>query len=247
MISRYGHTITKISDSEVMIFGGFDNNDNAVSNSDVINIDSFVVKNFNQENEERPRSRGFHNIMAYGPILFLYGGKSSNREILNDFWKYIISQNKWIKLKEINEFYLFRSGYIFTKLNQNERPVIYGGENKNKDQVTDMILLNFPICSSDLELIGNNICLPCAEGHILNNNKMCEMCGIGTYSNYTKNYIESKCNLCPKGTYSEKKGSFQIQSCKICKTNTFNDELGMATCKQCQKDELCYPSIKYFM
>lgn len=243
---RYGHTITKISDFEVMIFGGFDNNDNAISNCEIINIDSFVITNIYKENQERPSSRGFHNILPIGPILVLYGGKSGNRENLDDIWKYLIANKKWIKLKDMNEFFLFRSGYIFTKLIGTERPVIYGGENRNQDQITDLILFNFPICSSESNILSNDMCFPCAEGYIFTDNQRCEECGIGTYSEFTEKYIESKCNLCPKGTYNDYKGSLHVYTCKICKAKTFNNELGKSSCNDCKKEELCTPSTILF-
>lgn len=243
MISRYGHTITKISEDEVIIYGGFDSSDNAISNCDLIKIDTFVITNIYKENEERPSSRGFHNILPIGPILVLYGGKSGNRENLNDFWKFIISTKKWVKLTKINEFYLFRSGYIFTKLIGTERPVIYGGENRNRETITDLILFNFPICSSETNIFNNNMCLPCAEGHVLSNQQKCEKCSIGTFSHYKEKYIESKCNYCPKATYNDKIGSFGLHNCNICKFKTFNDEIGKSTCTECKHNELCTPSI----
>ena len=243
MISRYGHTITKINEDEVMIFGGFDSNDNAISNCDLINIDSFVITNIYKENEERPSSRGFHNILPLGPLLVLYGGKSGNSENLNDLWKFISLTRKWVKITEMNEFYLFRSGYIFTKLIGTERPVIYGGENRNREIITDLILFNFPICSSETKIFNNNPCLPCAEGYLYTNQQKCQQCSIGTYLDYNEKYIDSKCLLCPKGTFNDNKGSFGLHNCKICKVKTFNDDVGKSVCDQCGKDELCTPSI----
>jgi hypothetical protein len=242
MISRYGHTITKISDNEVMVLGGFDSNDNAMSNCDIINVDSFVITNIYKEKEERPSSRGFHNILPNGPILILYGGKLGNKENLNDVWKFVISKKKWIKLTDMNEFYLFRSGFIFTRLMGSEKPVIYGGENRNKETISDFILLNFPICNSETNILNNDICFPCPEGHILTSQKKCEACGVGTYADYSEKYIESKCVDCQTGTFNPSKGSFRQESCRICPVNTFNDEIGKSSCRDCRPGELCLPS-----
>jgi hypothetical protein len=228
-----------------MMFGGFDTNDNAISNCDIINIDTFAITNIFQENHERPSSRGFHNILPIGPVLILYGGKLGNKENLNDVWKFVISQRKWVKLTEMNEFYLFRSGFIFTRLLGSERPVIYGGENRNKEIISDFIQLTFPICMSETKILNSDICFPCAEGYILTSQQKCQECGIGTYSDFGEKYLESQCNYCPKGTYNDDKGSFKQNSCDICKVHTFNDETGKSSCSACKSNELCLPS-KHF-
>lgn len=225
-----------------MIFGGFDSNDNAISNCEIINIDSFVITNIYKENDERPISRGFHNILPIGPILILYGGKLGNKENLNDVWKFIISERKWIKLTEMNEFYLFRSGFIFTRLVGSERPVLYAGENRNKETISDFIELSFPICSSETSILNNNICFPCAEGYIFTSQQKCQECGVGTYADYTEKYIETRCYDCPKGTFNKNKGSFEEYSCAICPVNSYNDEIGKSSCRTCKGDELCLPS-----
>ena len=225
-----------------MIFGGFDSNDNAISNCEILNIDTLQFQNIYKENEERPSSRGFHNILPMGRILVLYGGKLGNKENLNDIWKFVISQRKWIKLTEMNEFYLFRSGFIFTRLKGSERPVIYGGENRNKETISDFISLNFPICTSETNILNNNICFPCAQGYVQSSQQKCEECGIGTYSDFTEKYIEAKCNYCPRGTYNEYKGSYRVDSCRICKAGSYNDDVGKNQCNACKDNELCTPS-----
>lgn len=242
IISRYGHTITKISDNEVMIYGGFDASDNAISNCEIINLDTFSVTNIYQDNQIRPNSRGFHNILPIGPILILYGGKLGNKENMNDVWKFVISQRKWIKLTEMNEFYLFRSGFIFSRLYGSERPVIYGGENRNRETVSDFIQLTFPICTSETYILNENNCFPCAEGYILTSQQKCQECGIGLFADYRDKYVNSECNLCPKGTYNDDKGSFRESSCDICKIRTFNDESGKSSCNPCKDNQLCLPS-----
>lgn len=230
----------------MLLFGGFDRNDNAIPNSEIIDIDTFKVTNIYRENEDRPTSRGLHNILAMGPILLLYGGKSGNRENLNDIWKFIISTKKWIKLTETNEFFLYRSGFIFTKLIGTDRPVIFGGENRNKEIINDLILLDFPICQSETSIYDTTSCFPCAEGFILSSQQKCEECSVGTYSDFSEKYIESRCNYCPKGTYNDKKGVYGLDKCKICKYKTFNDEIGRSECNTCKINELCPPSkIKF--
>lgn len=198
-----------------------------------------------------PSERGFHSILKFGSILILYGGKEGNGANLNDMWKFSINTRSWIPLKEDKfqqDFYLYRSNFIFTKFVGDERPVIYGGENRNKKITNDLIKLDFDICLSDTSVQNDFLCIPCSEGYILNFTKNCIKCPVGTYHAYDgKSYLSSKCENCPVRTFNPNEGSKSIANCKLCGYGYYNSAPGQQSCTQCNVNnkELCLPgSIK---
>ena len=93
-------------------------------------------------------------------MFLLYGGRESNGNVLNEMYKFIIRDRKWVKIKYdditfINyfkeEYFFLTDSYIFKN---KERPMIISQHKKNND----IIILNFPICKSD------KYCLPCHMG-----------------------------------------------------------------------------------
>ena len=245
--SRYGHSMTQIQDNYLMIFGGYDMNDNVVSKQDLIDLSNNTYSSIeNTQKADFPTSRAFHQIIKIGTFCLLYGGRTSTGENLNDVWKFFINKRKWEKIVEYktHEFYLFRSGFIFTKIAGKERPVIYGGENRNKEVNNDVIILDYPICATDESAMSSNICLPCSEGYIANRLGKCDPCLEGTYHNFDADkgtYVDSSCKNCPAATFNNKKAASTINGCQICGFNTYNPDVGKFECTKCPNKKICLP------
>jgi len=218
-------------------------NDNVYSQNGIINIKTNKLSPIEDLIEsESPSPRGFHKIKKFGVICLLYGGKTSNGENFSDVWKFNINLLKWIKIIEpkLNQLYLYRSGYFFTTISGTERPIIYGGENRNKELNNDLIILDYPICTTNSNIYGSNMCLPCAEGYFLNKNSKCEQCLPGTYHSYKlNNYIDSKCDNCPIATFNNELAAKSKNKCRICDLGTYNNEIGSPLCRKCPKNKLC--------
>lgn len=223
---------------------------------DIVNLDNYKIESITPTiNAVFPSPRAYHNIIKYGKILVLYGGENSNSKPLNDMWKLNIETRSWIPIKEdkSNEFYLYRSRFDFVKINNNERPVIYGGKNRNKEASNDLVIIDYDLCLSDNTIKSDFPCLPCSEGYILTaketnesnksiNNKKCSKCPKGTYHNiYSSDYSASNCELCPPKTYNPHEGKKDITSCKLCKYGYYNPNYGQKMCIPCPKGELCLP------
>lgn len=241
--------MTQIQENTLMIFGGYDMNDNVLSNHLLIDLNTYTLTTIeSQQKTDFPSSRAFHQIMKVGTICLLYGGRTTTGENLNDLWKFIINKKKWEKIneKKTHEFYLYRSGFIFTRIHGKERPVLYGGENRNKEINNDLIILDYPICENDETSISSNLCMPCSEGYIFNLLEKCEPCQAGSYHDFNtlKNeYVQSKCTRCPEATYNNKQAAVHINGCKICGFNTFNADRGKTSCSKCPDQKICLPGI----
>jgi hypothetical protein len=251
LVPRYGLSITQIKNDEVMFFGGFDRSDYSLSRLEILNLSNFSVKIIEPKiPSEFPYARGFHSMAKYGSILVLYGGKIGTGENLNDMWKFIVENYKWVKVNEgpykEQEFHLFKSDFLFTKLENSERPVIFGGENWNKESSNVIILMDFEICTSDTKILSDYPCIPCSEGYMLNDQKKCVGCSPGDYLEIdNKFYTESKCSRCPAGKYNPFAYSQGISACKLCPYDFYNNEAGQRECLKCNRgllpDEVCLP------
>jgi hypothetical protein len=242
ILSRYGLTITHLGGDEVMFFGGFDKSGYALARQEIMNLNTLEVRVI--ERDAYPQARGFHGMLRRGSILMLYGGKIGSGENLNDLWKFIIDTKKWIKVEETKDdmFYLYKSGFIFTKLEGSERPVIFDGEDNNREIHNEVIVMDFDICPTDTNILDVTDCLPCAEGYELSRQMKCEACQPGTYLNIDRKlYSNSKCEMCPIRTYNPKEGQSDISSCLICPYQTFNDKTGITWCNECESENICLP------
>lgn len=215
-----------------------------MKNLEILNLHSLEVQVISPTpNSIFPAARAFHGILKFGKILILYGGEASNNLLFNDLWKFVISTKKWIPIKSIadNQFYLYRARFSFTKLPNQEHPVMFGGKNKNKQATNDLIMLDFDYCLSDDNVISDFKCLPCSEGYVLNKSK-CEICSEGTYHNtISPNYSESQCDKCPIKTFNQYKGKKSVSSCILCKYGTYNSLIGQKECSRCPTGEICLP------
>src|SRR5690606_636854 len=144
-------------------------NEYALSKLEILNLANYTITTVDTfaSSTEAPIGRGFHSMIRYGSIVILYGGKTAGGDNLNDMWKYIINSKTWVKVDEDKqkegEFYLYKSGYTFTKINTNdyqERPIMIGGENRNREITDDIIFFDFPICQSDTQILGSTPCIP---------------------------------------------------------------------------------------
>jgi len=247
LIPRYGLTISQIGDHELLFFGGFERMDYASSRQEIYNIQTNDVKILQPGSSgQSPPARGFHQMLKFSSILFLYGGKSGLDQNLNDMWKYIISTQQWIKIKDKNEdeinFYMYNSEYFFTKVMRTERPVLIGGSNKNQEVTKDIILLDFDVCLSDRQIFSENACLPCSEGYELSPQGVCMGCNSGSYLDIRKEYFtQSTCKSCPAGTYNEYSNQNNVNGCKLCPFGSHNSYSGQKKCRVCRPDELCLP------
>ena len=154
-----------------------------------------------------PSARGYHKVQVFGKILFLYGGKSGQQQILSDMWKLVIKTKTFYLMKEDsdNKEYLPRANYFFTKFKDSERPVIFGGLNRNGDSTNDMVKINLPICLSDSNSESDFTCLPCSQGYVLSTDNKCVPCQKGYYHDiYNSDYALSTCLQCPEKTYNDK-------------------------------------------
>lgn len=237
-----------------MVFGGFDMNDNVLSTNAIINLSTYQVEimtNSIGEPDSIPSPRAFHQIQKIGVICLLYGGKTSQLDYFNDVWNFNIIQQRWMKLNTPNtpnfdELYLYRSNYFFTTISGTERPVIYGGENRNKEGNNDLIILDYPICLTNIMIFGPDVCLPCSEGYFLNSAFKCEQCLPGTYHNFISkksNYIQSACENCPIATSNNELASKSKNKCRICGIGYYNEKEGSSVCRKCPKDKLCLTGI----
>jgi hypothetical protein len=245
---RYGLSITQIGDHELLFAGGFERTDYALSRQEVYNMDTNTVKVLQPgSGDELPIARGFHKVMRYGPILFLYGGKGGLGENLNDMWKIVINTQRWIKVKEPFEddinFYMYKSEYFFTKMKGNGRPIILGGLNKNQEITNDIILLHYDVCLSDRKILSEAPCLPCSEGYELSPQEKCVACAPGSYLDVNKDiFTQSTCKSCPSGTYNNNFNENGINGCKICPYGFHNSYSGQEKCYECREGELCLPA-----
>lgn len=195
-----------------------------------------------------PLARGFHQVMKFGKILFLYGGIGSKQEILSDMWKLVIKTRSWIHVQEDSEkkFYLPRADYVFTKLQGNERPVIFGGQNRNGDYTNDLILIDFDVCLSDEISQSEYKCLPCSEGYVLSENKKCVQCEYGFYHDINnEDYSKSTCKTCPVKAYNNHLATKGLHSCKLCGFGFYNYQIGREHCQKCPVNEICLPGSEY--
>lgn len=248
LVPRYGLTITQIGDHELLLAGGFDRTDYALSRHEIYNMDSNTVKVLHPStSDEFPIPRGFHKVIRYGPILFMYGGKSGLGENLNDMWKFVINTQKWVRVREpfqddIN-FYMYKSEYFFTKIKENERPIILGGLNKNQEITNDIILLDYDVCLSDRKILSEVPCLPCSEGYELSPQEKCVACSPGSYLDVNKEiFTQSSCKSCPSGTFNNDYNQHGISGCKICPYGFHNSYTGQEKCYECREGELCLPA-----
>jgi hypothetical protein len=247
LVPRYGLTITQIGDHELLFFGGFERTNYASSRQEIYNIDTNTVKvDLPASAIDFPIARGFHKIINYGSILFLYGGRSGLDETFNDMWKFIVSTHKWVKVNdpfkdEIN-FYMFKSEYIFTNIKGNEKPIILGGLNKNQEMTNNIILLDFDTCLSDRKIFSEAPCLPCPKGYELSDDK-CVACKPGHYLDVNKDlYSQSNCKSCPSGSYNQNFNEHGLNGCKICSYGFHNSFVGREKCNTCRPGELCLPA-----
>jgi hypothetical protein len=241
ILPRYGLSITSINEKEVLFFGGMDSSGYSTFRAEILNLDNFSVKIL--ENNQ-PISRGFHGIKKYGTILLLYGGKTGSGEVLNDMWKFIINTRKWIKVEEgekEKEFYLYKSGFSFLSISNSDRPIIYNGENRNKENPNEIILVDFEICTSESKLISDYDCLPCEQGYYLNDQKKCTPCSPGNYLKIDEAYTNSKCNKCPAGSFNMFAGQSDMDSCTICPYGFYTFSDGQKTCSTCPNYKICLP------
>jgi len=245
---KVGSTVSQISDKEILIFGGFDISNTASRSFDIVNLETAKVESIlPTANSIFPSARGYHQITKFGKILFLYGGKTTSGEILSDMWKLVVKTRSWQPMKSDNDnaFYLPRANFFFTKFLKEERPVIFGGQNRNGDFTNDLILVDFPVCLSDSVSASDFLCLPCNEGHILSKENKCTQCEQGSYHDISSaDYTTSTCKLCPEKTYNEEIGAKGIHSCKLCGFGFYNGSLGKSDCTVCPKDQICLPGSK---
>ena len=241
---KQGLSIIQISENEILFFGGFDISNIATRSMDILNLNKMISETITPSaNSIFPSPRAFHSMINYGKILILYGGEDSNKQTLNDIWKFIISSRTWVPIEQNkeNQFFLYRSSFFFIKIGSFENPVIFGGKNRNNEATNDLIKLEFDLCLSDESLISNFSCLPCSEGYQLVNEK-CVICSQGTYHNiYSTDYTNSKCESCPIKTYNKHKGKRSISSCELCSYGFYNSIIGQKECSICPIDELCLP------
>jgi hypothetical protein len=116
-------------------------------------------------------------------------------------------------------------------MNGNERPVLFGGEDNNKDITNDLIVLDFDICLTDTNILDATDCLPCSEGYELNRQKKCVICNPGHYHNINSQlYSISQCEECP------------VRTCKMCPFGTYNNKPGLSECKACDSLKVCLPA-----
>jgi hypothetical protein len=225
-----------------MLYGGFDISGYSLSRLEILNIVDMNVEVIElHTSSEFPQTRGFHNILKMGSILVLYGGKTGSGQNLNDLWKFIIFNKKWMKVNEVKDdmFYLYKSKFIFTKMNIYERPVLFGGEDNNREITNDLIVLDFDICLTDTNILDATDCLPCSEGYELNRQKKCGICNPGYYHNINSQlYSISKCEECSIRTYNDLFGQTE---CKICPFGTFSNNYGLSECKPCDNLKVCLP------
>jgi hypothetical protein len=97
---RYGASMTQIDKNEVLMFGGINSESNStIDYCDIINLDNYDIERLIYNLGEAPSPRAFHSTERYGPMFLLYGGRESNGNVLNEMYKFIISDRKWVKIK----------------------------------------------------------------------------------------------------------------------------------------------------
>ena len=97
---RYGASMTQIDKDEVLIFGGINSESNTtIDYCDIINLINYDIERINYNLGEVPSPRAFHTTERYGPMFLLYGGRESNGNVLNEMYKFIIRDRKWVKIK----------------------------------------------------------------------------------------------------------------------------------------------------
>ena len=97
---RYGASMTQIDKNEVLMFGGINSESNStIDYCDIINLDNYDIERLIYNLGEAPSPRAFHTTERYGPMFLLYGGRESNGNVLNEMYKFIISDRKWVKIK----------------------------------------------------------------------------------------------------------------------------------------------------
>lgn len=244
--SRAGVSITQISNNEILFFGGFDVSNNPMRLTEILNINDLSIDQIiPSATSIYPASRGYHKVLRYGKVLYLFGGEGIDNIIFNDIWKFIITSRQWIKVNmndNTDEFFLFRSNFHFIKLVNQENPVIFGGKNRNNIITKDIIMLEFDKCLSDYNILSDFLCLPCSEGYQLSQSpSSCIICKEGTYHNTAYDYSNSICDVCPPKTYNNRKGRKSISSCLLCENGYYNPSKGQNECSICPIGDICFP------
>ena len=92
---RYGHTTT-LWDNRLVIFGGR-TQDGKILNSITIfdPFDNMFVTLRDVKNAPPPRYH--HSAVLYGNSIFIYGGKTTGKKLLNDIWEFQIDKQIWIQ------------------------------------------------------------------------------------------------------------------------------------------------------
>lgn len=132
--ARLGHTFTKISDNEIVLFGGVENTSNVCYEvipkylNDIyilhINDDCYHWEKIDEDNFEEPCPRESHSTVLYKNQLIVYGGMNGKKR-LNDIWMLDLNTFTWIKINTIGTNPLARSMHTATIVD-NEM-YIFGG------------------------------------------------------------------------------------------------------------------------
>lgn len=136
-IMRYGHSIVKLNNNDILIFGGYGKNEINESERRLNDLLIYIrelneIKNI-EVNSELPIPRMFHQSLLYKNKYFIsFGGRTNPNECLNDVIIYNIELNKWFIYKDNNNNYpSARWNYSFI-LTDNNRMILYGGRDSNK-------------------------------------------------------------------------------------------------------------------
>ena len=93
--SRHGHSMVKLSDDRVVMFGGEDANADLFNDLHVFNGNEWSL--ITPENTP-PSPRKDHDAWGYDGIMYVSGGRNEADELMGDLWSYDPVVNTWTEI-----------------------------------------------------------------------------------------------------------------------------------------------------
>lgn len=134
-IERYGHTITKINNNKLIIFGGYGRYDSKQPMSRLndlieITIDSNYISKVIEVNCDIPTPRLYHSTILYkNNYLITFGGRTNPNEPLKDVLIFDFLLNKWFIYDNLKGP---ENRWSCSLLECDNDIILYGGRNNEK-------------------------------------------------------------------------------------------------------------------
>lgn len=131
--ARYGHSMVKLPDGSVLLFGGEDA-DEAISN-DLHNFDGNSW-DLLEPNKNPPPARRDHEAWVQGRQMYVTGGYGIDK-VLDDTWRYDIDDNEWHEVTHSGPKPSARYGHSVTPVGDGSA-LISGGTGEDGYELQDL-------------------------------------------------------------------------------------------------------------